>query len=84
MSKVSAREKNAAPDYNTSTTVCDSREYTKRPGHIQKFSSKWKVGRQSVKNKGKVDTDNEGMISDNETEPEMSEEYVLKCLGKEL
>ena len=32
----------------------------------------------------KLDTDDEGMISDYESEPEMSEEYVLKYLENEL
>ena len=34
--------------------------------------------------KKKLDTDDEGMIPDYESEPEMSEEYVLKYLGNEL
>ena len=34
--------------------------------------------------KKKLDTDDEGMISDYESEPEMSEEHVLKYLENEM
>ena len=34
--------------------------------------------------KEKLDTDDKGIISDYESEPEMSEEYVLKYLENEL
>ena len=49
----------------------------------QKFS-RWQMTAYHCKMKKKLDTDDEGMILDYESEPEMSEEYVLKYLASEL
>ena len=65
-----------------STMVCESREYEKT--RTQKFSSKWQLTAYRCDMKKKLDEDNEGIISDYESDHEMFEEYVLKYLENEL
>ena len=65
-----------------STTVRDSRKYEKT--RTQKLSSKCQLTAYLCEMKKKLVTYDEGMISDYEPEPEMSEEYVLKYLENEL